>query len=107
MKVLFVNKFFFSKAALKGYFSRSEIFSSIGQGLLLAAEAYWHKWVKSYDKVDLFISPSRFLADLVSKRISREKIRVIHNGIDLSAYCLSSNDDGYALYFGRLSKEKD
>jgi glycosyltransferase involved in cell wall biosynthesis len=79
---------------------------SRGQGLLLAAEAYWHKWVKSYEEVDLFISPSRFLADLVSKRISREKIRVIHNGIDLGAYCYSSNDDGYALYFGRLSKEK-
>nr|MCR5854166.1 hypothetical protein [Thermodesulfobacteriota bacterium] len=26
-------------------------------------EAYWHKFFKSYDKVDLFIAPSQFLAE--------------------------------------------
>lgn len=79
---------------------------SRGRESLLALEAYWHKWIRSYERVDLFLSPSRFLADLVSQRVPEEKIRVLHNGVDLSAYPLSSNDDGYVLYFGRLSREK-
>ena len=79
---------------------------SRGREVLLALEAFWHKWVRSYEQVDLFLSPSRFLAELVSQRVPEEKIRVLHNGVDLSAYPSSSNDDGYALYFGRLSREK-
>jgi glycosyltransferase involved in cell wall biosynthesis len=79
---------------------------SIMQGLLLMLEAYWHKWIGSYGQVDLFLSPSRFLAELVSQRVAREKIRVLHNGIDLKSCSPSSSDNGYALYFGRLSREK-
>ena len=79
---------------------------SRGQELLLMFEAYWHKWAGSYEQVDLFLSPSRFLAELVSQRIPQEKIRVLHNGIDLDAYSPGSSDHAYALYFGRLSREK-
>jgi glycosyltransferase involved in cell wall biosynthesis len=76
------------------------------QGLLLAIEAYFHKWCRSYDAVDLFLAPSQFLADLISKRIPREKIRVLRNGIDVESYVPYYEDCGYGLYFGRLSKEK-
>ncbi|OAQ19847.1 glycosyltransferase family 4 protein [Thermosulfurimonas dismutans] len=76
------------------------------KGLLLMVEAYWHKFFKSYDKVDLFIAPSRFLAEVVSQRIPREKIVVLRNGIDLNEYRPTYEDGGYALYFGRLSREK-
>ena len=76
------------------------------QSLLLMVEAYWHKFFKSYDKVDLFISPSRFLAEVVSQRIPREKIMVLRNGIDLEEYRPTYEDGGYVLYFGRLSREK-
>jgi len=75
--------------------------------LLLAAESYWHKWKRSYDMVDLFIAPSRFLADLVSQyRVPEEKILVLRNGIDESYYIPEDVDGGYVLYFGRLSREK-
>ena len=76
------------------------------RNFLLMLEAYWHKFFKSYDKVDLFIAPSQFLADVISKRIPREKIVVLRNGIDLNEYKPTSEDEGYVLYFGRLSKEK-
>ena len=79
---------------------------SRGQELLLMLEAYWHKWMGSYEHVDIFLSPSRFLAKLISQRVPEEKIRVLHNGIYLDTYSPGSNDDGYALYLGRLSKEK-
>jgi glycosyltransferase involved in cell wall biosynthesis len=77
------------------------------KGLLLSIEGYWHKWAGSYDKVDLFLCPSRFIADLVSQyRVDERKIRILPNGIDVNAYNFSEQDDGYALYFGRISKEK-
>ena len=80
--------------------------NSRSKGLLLASEAFFHKWKGSYDAVDLFVSPSEFLADLTSKRIPRDKIRVLNNGIDLTLYQPNFDDEGYVLYFGRLSKEK-
>lgn len=76
------------------------------QSFLLMIEAYWHKIFKSYDKVDLFIAPSEFLAEVVSKRIPREKIVILRNGIELNDYTPTYEDEGYALYFGRLSREK-
>lgn len=79
---------------------------SRSKGALLAAEALFHKWRKSYEAVDLFISPSRFLADLTSCRIPREKIRVLRNGINTAEFQPSYDDKGYALYFGRISREK-
>lgn len=69
-------------------------------------EAMFHKWKRSYDGVDLFLAPSEFMADTISKRIHPDKIRVLHNGIDTSEYQPNYTDHGYGLYFGRLSKEK-
>ncbi|WP_136809831.1 glycosyltransferase family 4 protein [Desulfosediminicola flagellatus] len=76
------------------------------QGLLFSIEAYWHKWKRSYDGVDLFLAPSGFLADVTAKRIATDKIQILHNGIDTDKYQANFSDQGYALYFGRLSKEK-
>jgi glycosyltransferase involved in cell wall biosynthesis len=73
---------------------------------LLMLEAYWHRWKRSYDMVDLFLSPSRFLADLISARIPRDKIRLLPNGIALESQRPSFKDNGYALYLGRISGEK-
>lgn len=74
---------------------------------LLAVEAYWHKWRQSYELVDLFLSPSQFLAEMMERyRLPQEKIVVLKNGVAPELYSSATNDDGYALYFGRLSKEK-
>lgn len=73
---------------------------------LLMVEALLHKWKRSYDFVDLFIVPSNFMADIISQRIPPKKIYVLRNGIDVPEYSSTYQDDGYALYIGRLSKEK-
>lgn len=76
-------------------------------GLLLAMESYWHMWRKSYEKVDMFISPSKFLSNLVEKyRIPSDKLHILKNGIDISDFYACDEDKGYILYFGRLSYEK-
>ncbi len=76
------------------------------QEALFCAEAYFHKWKGSYDGVDRFIAPSRFLADLVAQRVGRERVVVIPNGIDPDVHLPTWEDEGYILYYGRLSEEK-
>ncbi|MFH2124042.1 MAG: glycosyltransferase family 4 protein [Pseudomonadota bacterium] len=76
------------------------------RGLLLSAEAMFHKWRGSYDGVDCFPAPSRFMAELIGQRVPREKIKVLPNGIDVDTYQPKYADQGYGLYFGRLSREK-
>lgn len=80
---------------------------SLFKGLLLSAEAYWHKWKGSYDQVDHFISPSRFYAELVSRfQVPYRRISVIPNGVDINRFTPTYKDEDYILYFGRLSNEK-
>lgn len=79
---------------------------SRSRGLLLALEAFFHKWRRSYEAVDLFLSPSQFIADLTATRIPKEKIRVLRNGMDTNEFHPHWEDQGYGLYFGRLSREK-
>ena len=77
------------------------------KSLPLFIEAYWHKWARSYESVDLFLSPSKFLSELATTyRIDGEKIKVLHNGIDTKKYNPSYLDNNYAIYFGRISREK-
>jgi len=76
------------------------------QSTLLMIEALFHKWKGSYDFVDLFIAPSNFMADLISQRIPEKKIYVLRNGVDINKFSPTYGDEGYGLYFGRLSKEK-
>lgn len=75
-------------------------------GALLSLEAYYHAWKKSYDGVDVFIAPSQFLGDVVAPRIGRDRIHLLRNGIDHTAFEPSSIDKEYVLYVGRLSAEK-
>lgn len=80
--------------------------NSKAKSLLLCIEAMWHKWRDSYAGVNMFLSPSRFMADITTGRVSAEKIRVLLNGINVDEYRPVFDDDGYALYFGRISREK-
>jgi len=80
---------------------------SLLKSLLLSIEGYWHKWAKSYEKVDLFLSPSKFLTDLLAKyRIGTGRIKILYNGIDVNKSEYSSEDAEYAIYLGRISREK-
>jgi len=76
--------------------------------MVLAAEAYLHKWLRTYDRcVDLFLAPSEFVRSrLVESGISAERVDVLSHFQERPPDDQLVNDEGYLLYFGRLSAEK-
>jgi glycosyltransferase involved in cell wall biosynthesis len=81
---------------------------SIGRSALLWAEARYHAAAHSYQHVDKFIAPSRFMRDAVVRRFGDDKVVHIPNGIDTSRIEASGQEQekGFVLYLGRLSPEK-
>ncbi len=78
------------------------------KSILGAIEGYYYRRNKIYtDKIDYIITPSEFYrTKFIEDGIDKSKVEAIHNSIDVSNYDIKTQDDGYALYFGRLSKEK-
>ena len=79
---------------------------SIGRSALLWAEARYQAAANSYQRVDKFIAPSRFMRDAVVRRFGEDKVVHIPNGIDSSLIEVPRQDKGFVLYLGRLSPEK-
>lgn len=98
---------------------------SLAFSLLLCLEAYLHRAIRSYDRVDLFIASSQFYRDkLVSFGVDGRRIRVLPNFVQpdeepsceeargSTPSCRAPNHPqdahatGYALYCGRLGSEK-
>lgn len=78
------------------------------KSLLNTIEMYLHhRFLHIYDKVDVYISPSRFLVDKVREMGFSGKVVCLPNYIDISehepSYDLESNS---IVYVGRLSEEK-
>lgn len=78
------------------------------KSLIGAIEGYYYRSHKIYTKkIDMIITPSDFYKEkLIQDGIPNSKIKAIHNFIDVEQYNITTSDDGYALYIGRLSKEK-
>ncbi len=76
--------------------------------VVLAAEAYLHKWLRTYERcVDLFLAPSEFVREkLIASGLAAERIEVLPHYQSLPSDEQLSADEGYLLYFGRLSPEK-
>jgi len=76
--------------------------------VVLAAEAYLHKWLRTYQTcVDLFLAPSEFVRDeLIANGLPGERIEVLPHFQALPEEDQLRSDEGYLLYFGRLSAEK-
>ncbi len=80
-----------------------------GATLMLAAEAYLHKWLHSYEScVTLFLTPSKFAKDkLVENGWDAKKIDVLPHFQKLSVLeAPAPSPNAPILYFGRLSPEK-
>ncbi|HUB02877.1 MAG TPA: glycosyltransferase family 4 protein [Terriglobales bacterium] len=78
------------------------------KAVVLAAEAYLHKWLQTYRRcVDLFLAPSEFVrSELIANGFPPDLIEVLPHFQDLPATGELGHDEGYLLYFGRLSAEK-
>jgi glycosyltransferase involved in cell wall biosynthesis len=92
------------------FFSRC-IKESFPKSFLAMIEAYVHKFLKSYEKVDIFIAPSLFMKNkCVEFGIPEDKIKVIRNIVDIESMQkeidYSLKEKNYFLYYGRLSEEK-
>ena len=76
--------------------------------VVLAAEAYLHKWLQTYQRcVDMFLAPSEFVRDkLIGAGFPPQKIEVLHHFQTLPHDEQLVAEQGYLLYFGRLSPEK-
>lgn len=79
---------------------------SLGKSALLYAEAVVQRVMGSYEKVEAFIAPSRFMQQSIAHRVPGDRIKLLYNGIDTNAVQASGVDDGYVLFLGRLVQEK-
>ena len=80
-----------------------------GSAWMLAAEAYVHKWLRTYEKcITRFLAPSRFVRDkLIENGWDGNRIEVLHHFQRLSSHVsLDLSAEAPILYFGRLSPEK-
>jgi glycosyltransferase involved in cell wall biosynthesis len=78
------------------------------RSVVLALEAYIHRWLRTYDKcVDLFLAPSAFVKNkLIEHGWTEDRIVVLPHFQDASANPQPPGSTGTVLYFGRLSAEK-
>ena len=93
------------------------IHNSTVKSILASVEAYYYRWRKTYDMVDVIICPSEFIKKrLDTNPLLAKKTLVLHNFVPESE---KKEEDGarwermrqslpekYVLYFGRFSKEK-
>lgn len=81
---------------------------SKAKSIIGALEGYYYRTKKIYtDKIDYIITPSEFYrTKFLEDGINPNKIEAIHNFIIASDYDVTTEIGDYALYFGRLSKEK-
>ena len=73
-----------------------------------ALEGYYYRFHKIYiEKINYIITPSEFCRKkFIQDGIHKKKIIALHNSVDIQNYNVDTNDGDYALFFGRLSKEK-
>lgn len=84
------------------------------KSLVCTIEAYLHKFLRIYSKVNLFISPSRFLIAKFREFDFKKEIVYLPNPFlpekNTTAVSLQSRggdcEGAYILYYGRLSEEK-
>ena len=93
----------FHNAATKGCYAGPR-----SSAVVLAAEAYLHKWLGTYERcVDMFLAPSEFVrTKLIASGFPAERIEVLPHFQALPGAEQLASDEGYLLYFGRLSPEK-
>ena len=93
----------FHHAATKGCYTGPRSSAAV-----LAAEAYLHKWLRTYERcVEMFLAPSEFVRNkLIESGFPAQRIEILPHFQALPDAERLTADEGYLLYFGRLSPEK-
>lgn len=81
---------------------------STAAAAVLTAEAYVHKWLRTYPRcVSRWLAPTRFVRDkLVENGFPKERIDVLYHFQKLAPSSVPAAENAPILYFGRLSPEK-
>ncbi len=82
---------------------------SLAMSIITMLEGYYHKIHKSYDSVDVIITPSNFYKKKFEEfGVSSDRVIHISNFLDSQKPEINKTSDSeqYYLYFGRLSGEK-
>ncbi len=80
---------------------------SLPLSLTSMAEAYVHRWLRTYSKVQLFHCPSLFvMAKMLEFGIPREKLAFLPHFVDAQRFTPVFGGGRYALFAGRLAEEK-
>lgn len=89
-------------------FKKKCIKDSTLKSLLGSIEGNYYRNHKIYtDKISYIITPSEFYrSKFIEDGVDSNRVKAIHNSIDVNDYNIKTEDEGYALYFGRLSREK-
>ncbi|MDM7917415.1 MAG: glycosyltransferase [Candidatus Eisenbacteria bacterium] len=72
-------------------------------------EAYLHRWLRTYEKVRLFVCPSRFLLEKVAEfGVARERLVALPYFLQVDRYepAPAASEGDYYVYAGHLSREK-
>jgi glycosyltransferase involved in cell wall biosynthesis len=81
--------------------------SSLAASALYAAEAYLAAWGHKYSVVRVFVCPSRFMLQTLSRNgWATERLTYLPNAIEIPANASWIGKGSHALYVGRLSPEK-
>jgi glycosyltransferase involved in cell wall biosynthesis len=81
--------------------------NSWGSSFVGMLEAYIHRFLKSYEKIDFLLAPSEFMRNkFIEFGYDKSKIKVLRNVLNLKDYQPEFNKEKFFLYSGRLAEEK-
>jgi glycosyltransferase involved in cell wall biosynthesis len=99
------------EACLDGFFghaiARRCKDDSLGASTVLALESTVHRLTRAYGPVRVFICPSRFLAEKLTRAgVYPDRLHVLNHFVDVAAVAPKTEPGGPVVYAGRLSPEK-
>ncbi len=83
------------------------LLDSRGASMVATSEAYLHRWIRTYEKVRLFLCPSQFMLEKVAEfGIARDRLERLPYFLPLERFEPAAERGAYAVFAGRLSREK-